>query len=73
MLDDGTIWAWPMLLLDHAAAFDTLGHLRKYKVRWRQWDADSPVDYDNSRDDNSRDVTPEDKARIEAWVKAANA
>lgn len=56
-----------MLLLDHAAAFDTMNHLRKYKVRWRQWDAEGPVDYDNSRD-----VAPEDKARIEAWVKAAN-
>lgn len=66
LMPDGSIWAWPMLVLDHKTAFQHFSCLRKYKIRWRQWEAGGPIDYDE-------DPSVEDSDRIEAWVKAASA
>lgn len=61
---DGDIAAWPMLLFDHNQAFAVLPHLRNCRVRWRQWNPDGPVDFDDA-------VSAKDQALVEEWVKNA--
>jgi hypothetical protein len=62
---DGDVWAWPMLLWDHNDAFGTLPVLKKHRARWRQWDHGGRIDFEPGASD-------EDKAKVEAWVKAAS-
>lgn len=66
VLVGGVIWAWPTLLMDHNAAFIELPHMRKYTVRWRQWEPGGAIDFDPG-------ATDADKALVEAWVKTASA
>lgn len=63
VLQNGVIWAWPMLLMDHSEAFAVLPHLqREMRVRWRQWDAGGPVDFDQGTSD-------EDKQLVNDWIE----
>lgn len=66
VLNDGSIWAWPMLLMDHAQAFAVLPTLKQHRCRWRQWDAGIAVDFDSG-------ASTEDRAAVNAWVERANA
>jgi hypothetical protein len=52
--------------MDHNAAFIELPHMRKYTVRWRQWEPGGAIDFDPG-------ATDADKALVEAWVKTASA
>lgn len=66
VLNDGSIWAWPTLLMDHAQAFSALPYLEKnQRARWRQWAADEAVDFDLN-------VSAEDKQLVRKWVARAN-
>lgn len=60
---DGDIIVWPMLLMDHAQAFQTLRHLADYRVRFRQWEPDGKVDIDPGAD-------PADVAAVQRFVSA---
>jgi len=62
----GAVWAWPTVLWDHNDAFAALPLLGKYTCRWRQWSEGGSIDFDDGASD-------EDKALVEAWVKAASA
>lgn len=63
----GEVWAWPTLLFDHNAAFAAWVPLgEEYTCRWRQWEPGGKIDFD-------RGVSDEDKAKVEAWVKAVSA
>lgn len=66
VLKDGSIWAWPMLLMDHNEAFGALPTLGRHRARWRQWSPGGPVDFDKG-------ASQKDQDRVNAWVKAANA
>lgn len=48
--EDGDVVAWPTLLLDHNQAFATLGRLRNYRARWRQWEPGGRIDFDPGAD-----------------------
>lgn len=57
----GAVWAWPMLLMDHNAAFAALPHLRNHTARWRQYAPGGRIDFDPG-------VSDADKALVEEWV-----
>lgn len=62
---DGDIHSWPTLAMTHNDFFAQLYGIDEcLRARWRQWDADDPVDFDPG-------VTPEDRALVEAYVKVA--
>lgn len=61
----GDVWAWPTVLMEHREAFAVLPSLASYRARWRQWSPGDSIDFDPG-------ATPEDRAKVEAWVKAAN-
>lgn len=65
VLDDGSIWAWPTLLMDHNEAFSKIGLLSDYRARWRQWSADGAVDFDPGTSDT-------DRLAVQDWVERAN-
>lgn len=62
----GEVWAWPTLVLDHNGAFAAFARLRDYSCRWRQWEPGGKINFDPGCSD-------EDRAKVEAWVKAASA
>lgn len=61
--EDGDVVAWPMLLMDHAQAFQVLPRLANYTCRWRQWEPGGRIDFDP-------DSTPADQAKVEEWINA---
>lgn len=63
---NGEVWAWPMVLLDHAQAMETISLLRKYTARWRQWSPGTAPDFDPG-------VSAEDKALVETWLVSIGA
>lgn len=62
---DGVVWAWPMILMDHNAAFREFNHLSNYTCRWRQWQPGGPVDFDDG-------CSPEDREKVEKWLAAVS-
>jgi hypothetical protein len=61
---NGTVWAWPTLLMDHEEAFRQMPGMRAYTCRWRQWSPGGTIDFDAG-------CTPEDRALVAAWVAEA--
>jgi hypothetical protein len=61
----GEVWAWPMLLMDHNAAFNAFPSLERHTCRWRQWAQGGRIDFDPG-------CSEDDKAKVEAWVEAAS-
>lgn len=65
VLDDGTIWAWPTVLLSHNEAFGILPCIEEYRCRWRQWSPDEAPDF-------GRGASDEDKQLVRDWIARAN-
>jgi hypothetical protein len=62
----GEVWAWPTVLFDHRDAFAAWPSLGEGQTcRWRQWEPGGRIDFDPGASD-------EDKALVEAWIKAAS-
>lgn len=65
VLNDGTIWAWPTVLMTHTDAFCACAYLAENRARWRQWAEGGPVDFDP-------DTSVADKAMVNEWVARAS-